>query len=235
MAERYADLTVAGFLDALAARRPAPSGGAAAALTVASAAALTAMAARFARSAELTGLAGPADELRARLLRLADADAAAYAEVLAAGRALAAFGEHEAAERAPPVELEQAAEPPAGGRAVGDEREPAAKDRAELGALAADRGQALQRRAAALRAATEVPLKVARIGVETAELAARLAASGNPNLVGDARVAVLLAAAGVRAAAELVGINVRCGDLSGAPLADARACVRRADALARLD
>src|SRR4051794_13869578 len=153
MAERYADLTVASFLDALAARRPAPSGGAAAALTVASAAALAAMAARFARSAELTGLAEPADELRARLLQLGDADAAAYAEVLAAERELTVF-DHTAAttvaaERAPPADR---------GRVV-----------------PADRDQAVARRAAALRAATEVPLEVARIGVETAEIAARLA------------------------------------------------------------
>lgn len=206
MAERYADLTVASFLDALAARRPAPSGGAAAALTLASAAALAAMAARFARSAELTGLAGPADELRARLLQLADADAAAYAEVLAAERELAEFARECARVSA------------------GDERAPPG-----------EREQAVQRKAAALRAATEVPLEMARVGVETAELAARLVASGNPNLAGDARVAVLLAAAGVRAAAELVGINVRHGELSGAPLADAWACVRVAEAIARMD
>ncbi|GAA5167247.1 hypothetical protein GCM10023321_59700 [Pseudonocardia eucalypti] len=84
MSESYSERTVAGFLEELAARRPAPSGGAAAALTVATAAALAAMAARFARAEELIALAGPADELRARALRLADADAVAYADVLAA-------------------------------------------------------------------------------------------------------------------------------------------------------
>ncbi|MBO0873939.1 MAG: cyclodeaminase/cyclohydrolase family protein [Pseudonocardia sp.] len=175
MSDRYADATVGGFLEALAARRPAPSGGAAAALTLAMAAALTAMAARFSRSDELAGLSEPADELRARLLELADADAAVYAEVLAAGR-----------------------------------------DRAA--------------RAEAWRAATEVPLEMARRGAEVAVLAARLAAEGNQNLVGDARAAVLLAEAGVRAAAELVGINVRQGQLDGAPIADARAHVRAAQA-----
>jgi methenyltetrahydrofolate cyclohydrolase len=124
VSERYADATVGGFLESLAARRPAPSGGAAAALTLAMAAALTAMAARFSRSDELVGLSGPADGLRARLLELADDDAVVYAEVLAAGRDSAA-------------------------------------------------------RAKAWRAATEVPLEMARCGVEVAGLAARLAAEGN--------------------------------------------------------
>jgi formiminotetrahydrofolate cyclodeaminase len=177
VSERYGDATVGGFLESLAARRPAPSGGAAAALTLAMAAALTAMAARFARSAELNALAGPADELRARLIELADADAEVSADVLAAGR-----------------------------------------DRAA--------------RAEAMRAATEVPLEMARRGAEVAGLAARLAAEGNQNLAGDARAAVLLAEAGVRAAAELVGINVRQGELDGAAIADARAYIRAAQVAA---
>ncbi|WP_051580976.1 cyclodeaminase/cyclohydrolase family protein [Pseudonocardia acaciae] len=177
MSERYGDVTVGEFLGELAARRPAPSGGAAAALTLAMAAGLTAMAARFSRSDELAALAGRADELRARALALADADAAAYAEVLAAGRDRTARGE-------------------------------------------------------AMRAATEVPLEMARHGAEVAKLAARLAAEGNQNLAGDARTAVLLAEAGVRAAAELVGINVRHGELDGAAIADARAYVRAAQSAA---
>jgi len=65
----------------VAARTPAPGGGAVAAVTAASAAALVAMAARFADES-----AGPAEALRARLEPLADADAAAYTEVLAAYR-----------------------------------------------------------------------------------------------------------------------------------------------------
>ncbi|GAB1509430.1 cyclodeaminase/cyclohydrolase family protein [Actinophytocola sp. KF-1] len=69
------------FLDAVAARTAAPGGGAVAATTAAAAAALVAMAARFADD-ETT--AATADELRATLLGLADADAAAYTAYLAA-------------------------------------------------------------------------------------------------------------------------------------------------------
>jgi methenyltetrahydrofolate cyclohydrolase len=71
----------------VAEREPAPSGGAVAAVTAASAAGLVAMAARF--SPEMTGaeaIAGRADGLRAELGRLADDDARAYAAVLEAYR-----------------------------------------------------------------------------------------------------------------------------------------------------
>ncbi|HEV7652320.1 MAG TPA: cyclodeaminase/cyclohydrolase family protein [Actinophytocola sp.] len=74
-------LSVGGFTERVAARTPAPGGGAVAAVTAASAAALVAMAARFSDRP-----AGPADALRARLEPLADADAAAYTAVLAAYR-----------------------------------------------------------------------------------------------------------------------------------------------------
>ncbi len=140
----------------MAARTPAPGGGAVAALTAAAAAALVAMAARFAEAP-----AGPAEALRARLEPLADADAAAYTEVLAAYRL------------------------PAG-------------DPARRGRIAA-----------ALRVATEVPREVATAAREVAELADHLAAHGNRNLVGDARVAALLARAAAEAADELVAINER--------------------------
>jgi formiminotetrahydrofolate cyclodeaminase len=79
--------TLEEYLAAVAARRPAPSGGAVAAVTVASAAGLVAMAARF--SAGLAGadaVAAEADELRVAVLALADADPAAYGDVLAAHR-----------------------------------------------------------------------------------------------------------------------------------------------------
>ncbi|HEX4249977.1 MAG TPA: cyclodeaminase/cyclohydrolase family protein [Pseudonocardia sp.] len=82
------DYSLEEYLAAVAARQPAPSGGAVAAVTVASAAGLVGMAARFA--ADLPGaaeLATEADGLRAAVLELGDADAAAYAEVLAAYRA----------------------------------------------------------------------------------------------------------------------------------------------------
>ena len=68
------------FLDAVPARTPAPGGGAVAAVAASLAAGLTAMAARFApeeweRRAEVVSRA---DQLRARVEPLADADAEAY-------------------------------------------------------------------------------------------------------------------------------------------------------------
>ena len=60
----------------------------------------------------------------------------------------------------------------------------------------------------ALSGAAEVPLAVAEIGSEVADIAARLVEEGNPNLEGDAMTAVLLADAGVRAAAALAEINL---------------------------
>jgi methenyltetrahydrofolate cyclohydrolase len=76
------------FLELLAAREPAPGGGAAAALTGALAAGLVAMAARFSdtRLPESADIARQADELRARAAGLADQDAAAFREVLDAYR-----------------------------------------------------------------------------------------------------------------------------------------------------
>jgi formiminotetrahydrofolate cyclodeaminase len=60
----------------------------------------------------------------------------------------------------------------------------------------------------ALSGAADVPLAVAETGTEVAGIASRLVREGNPNLRGDALAAVLLAGAGVRAAAALVGINL---------------------------
>jgi formiminotetrahydrofolate cyclodeaminase len=62
---------------------------------------------------------------------------------------------------------------------------------------------------AALSEAADVPLAVAEVGAEVAGIAARLAGDGNPNLVGDALCAVLLADAGVRVAVMLVEINLK--------------------------
>jgi formiminotetrahydrofolate cyclodeaminase len=71
-----------------------------------------------------------------------------------------------------------------------------------------------------------VPLAVAEVGAEIADVAARLVTEGgNPNLKGDAIAAVLLAEAGVRATTALVKIN-----LSTAGLEDER--LNRADELA---
>jgi formiminotetrahydrofolate cyclodeaminase len=81
----FLDLRLKEFLDAVPARTPAPGGGSVAAVAASLAAGLTAMAARFApedweRRAEVVGRA---EELRARLEPLADADAAAYAAFMA--------------------------------------------------------------------------------------------------------------------------------------------------------
>ncbi|MHA6794571.1 cyclodeaminase/cyclohydrolase family protein [Pseudonocardia bannensis] len=82
------DLSVAELLDSVARRTAAPGGGAAAALTTALAAALTAMAARFAGpgAAGAAGAAARADELRAVAAALADADVAAYRAFRTAAR-----------------------------------------------------------------------------------------------------------------------------------------------------
>jgi formiminotetrahydrofolate cyclodeaminase len=66
----------------------------------------------------------------------------------------------------------------------------------------------------ALSRAADVPLAVAEAAAGVAELAAELAARGNPNLRGDAVTAALLAEAAARAAANLVEINLaeRNGD-----------------------
>ena len=76
-------MTLEEYLEAVAARTPAPGGGASAAVACALAAALTAMAARFAeRDPEIER----ADALRAEALQLAEADLEAYAPVLEALR-----------------------------------------------------------------------------------------------------------------------------------------------------
>jgi formiminotetrahydrofolate cyclodeaminase len=62
---------------------------------------------------------------------------------------------------------------------------------------------------AALSVATDVPLEVVETGAHVADLAARIAECGNPNLLGDAVTAALLAESGVRAASTLVLINLK--------------------------
>ena len=152
--DSYLHISVGGFTERVAARTPAPGGGAVAAVTAASAAALVAMASRY-----TDWPAGPAEKLRARLEPLADADAAAYTEVLASCRL--------------PKD-----DPLRRGRIV-----------------------------AALAAAAEVPRQVATAARAVALLADDLVERGNKNLVGDARVAALLARAAAEAATALVEIN----------------------------
>ncbi|MFG1943287.1 cyclodeaminase/cyclohydrolase family protein [Nonomuraea sp. NPDC048826] len=87
------ETTIAGFLSALADKAPAPGGGATAALHAAQAAALLGMAARYStgeRYAEhattVAAVIAETDELRARALDLAEADAAAFTAVTDAYR-----------------------------------------------------------------------------------------------------------------------------------------------------
>jgi formiminotetrahydrofolate cyclodeaminase len=84
----YTELPLGHFLDMVASREPAPGGGASAAVAVALAAALTAMAARFSADhlADAETIADRAEELRNRVMPLAQADAAAYGRVLDAYR-----------------------------------------------------------------------------------------------------------------------------------------------------
>jgi methenyltetrahydrofolate cyclohydrolase len=69
-------------------------------------------------------------------------------------------------------------------------------------------GPASEQAAAALSAAAAVPMEIVELAVPVASAAARLAAGGNPSLRGDAVTGALLAAAGARAAATLVEINL---------------------------
>jgi len=88
--------------------------------------------------------------------------------------------------------------------------------------------------AAALSRAAAIPLALADVAARVAELAARLAREGNPNLVGECTTAAALAEASARAASSLVAMDL--AHLSGDPrLAEARtACERAAAALASL-
>ncbi|WP_182481077.1 cyclodeaminase/cyclohydrolase family protein [Nocardioides immobilis] len=65
-----------------------------------------------------------------------------------------------------------------------------------------------ERVATAMRAATEVPLRITAVGSHVAVMAARLARDGNPRLRGDAETAAFLAAGDTRATHRLVYINV---------------------------
>ncbi|NNH69436.1 cyclodeaminase/cyclohydrolase family protein [Nocardia uniformis] len=87
----FGDSTLRGYLDQLAAKVPAPGGGAVAALHAAQGAALVAMVARYttrAKDAEvrpaIDRIIAAADAARERALELADADAAAFTAVGAA-------------------------------------------------------------------------------------------------------------------------------------------------------
>lgn len=93
VADRYLDLTLDRLLDEVAARQSAPGGGSVAAIAVALAAGLVGMAARFSdrQLPEHEQLADEADQMRQEVAGLADADAEAYAGLLADGRSAEAL------------------------------------------------------------------------------------------------------------------------------------------------
>jgi len=90
----YGALRLAAFLEALASRRAAPGGGAAAAVAVALGAALCAMAARASprHVPDAGAVAQEADALSSRAVLLGGEDAAAYGRVLAARAAAPGAG-----------------------------------------------------------------------------------------------------------------------------------------------
>lgn len=115
------DLPIAEFLDRLAARVPAPGGGATAALHAAQAGALLGMVARYSDGPKYTEHASliarvrdEADEVRAHALALVEADAAAFGAVAEAYR-LPKQTEAERAARSAAIEaaMATASEPPA--------------------------------------------------------------------------------------------------------------------------
>jgi len=76
--------TIEDFLNDLASNKPTPGGGSVAAVTAATAAALVEMVANLTKEGKLKDLVGKAEELRIKLLRLADEDAASFDAVMAA-------------------------------------------------------------------------------------------------------------------------------------------------------
>jgi methenyltetrahydrofolate cyclohydrolase len=80
----YLGLPLGRFMELVASREPAPGGGASAAVTVALAAALSSMSARFSTGhlVEAPALTERAEQLRSEVMPLARADAAAYGRVL---------------------------------------------------------------------------------------------------------------------------------------------------------
>ena len=86
--------------------------------------------------------------------------------------------------------------------------------------------------AAAFDEAIRIPLEMAEVAAELAGLALGLARSGNPNLRGDATVAVLMGAAAARAGAALVCENL-AGASSDPRLARAAAIVASVGAVER--
>lgn len=171
----------------MAAGKPAPAGGSAAALTVAQAAALCAKTSRLS-GRQLTAdradqLTFEAERIRTTAVDLIDQDARAYGGVIERAREAAA------------------ARRDADARAAGDEAGPAGAEADRASELMASLAQALSR-------AADVPMQIVELAAQVAGIAAPLAAVGNPALRGDAVAAALLAQAAARSAATLVTINL---------------------------
>jgi methenyltetrahydrofolate cyclohydrolase len=162
--ENILDSSLGDVLGHIASEVPSPAGGSAAAIAVALGAGLTAMCARNSREGwpEARGATAQAETLRSRIEPLAQADAEAYENALAAFR------------------LPELLEPEVRNATLG----------------------------VALERAAAIPLAIAEVGADVADLAADLAESGNPDVRGDAVAGALLAEAGARAAAHLVRINL---------------------------
>jgi formiminotetrahydrofolate cyclodeaminase len=171
VADDFLDQPLSRFFESVASESAAPGGGAAAAVTVALAAGLSAMTARLSVSQlqDSAQLVDQAERLRQRATELAQEDMMAFEAVHAA-------------------------------YALPKDRDP--------------EGRRLRIRAA-LAGATDVPLEIAEVAAQVAELAGRLATAGNPNLEGDALTGALLALAGARSALALIELNVRQGRLEG--------------------
>jgi formiminotetrahydrofolate cyclodeaminase len=127
-AAQVQDQTIGGYLERLAAREPAPGGGAAAALHAAQGAALLGMVARYtsgekyaAHADQVTRITIESDELRLRAMELAAADAAAFTAVTDAYRLPKADADQKAARSAAiAAALADAAAPPAAVITVAD-------------------------------------------------------------------------------------------------------------------
>ena len=143
---------------------------------------------------------------------------AAIAAALAAGlTAMAA--------RFAPEEWARRADVVGGAEALRARAEPLADADAEAyGAFMAERSQESVERIVA------IPLELAEIAAEVAELASLVAAEGNPNVRGDAAAGADLAAAAASIAARLVAINADAGD---ARVGEAAALAARAANLAQ--
>lgn len=109
------------------------------------------------------------------------------------------------------------------------------RDVLEARASVAGSGSAASRKLVndALSAAARVPLAIAEMGAEVGDLAAELAIGGKPELRGDALTGVWLAEACVRAAAELVLINLAHTPVDERCRAARRASARAAGAVRR--